>query len=333
MAASLKLPLIPAAFFGMVLGLSGLANAWRVGARIWQLPTVVGEALTFVSLAVWLVLIVLYALKWMVARDEALKEVAHPVQCCFIGLVGVATMLVAGGLLPYSRIGAETIFLLGAVYTLAFSVWRTGGLWQGERDIATTTAVLYLPSVAGSFVTAIVGAALGFPEWAQLFFGAGFFAWLAIESALLHRLLTGPALAPPLRPTLGIQLAPPAVGALAYISVTKGSPDMLVHAMIGYGLLQALIMLRLLPWIAKEGFSPAYWAFTFGATALATAPMRLVERGDVGPVTQLAPMLFVVANLVVALIALATIWMIANRRLAIGWVELADRDAGAVGQG
>jgi tellurite resistance protein len=332
MATSLKLPLIPAAFFGTVLGLSGLANAWRVGARIWQLPSLVGEILTFVTLAVWLMLIVLYALKWLVAREEALKEVAHPVQCCFIGLVGVATMLVAGGLLPYSRIGAETIFLLGAAYTLAFSVWRTGGLWQGERDIATTTAVLYLPSVAGSFVTAIVGAALGFPQWAQLFFGAGFFAWLAIESALLHRLLTGSALAPALRPTLGIQLAPPVVGALAYISVTQGPPDMLVHAMIGYGLLQALIMLRLLPWIVKEGFSPAYWAFTFGATALATAPMRLVERGDVGPVTQLAPILFVAANIVVALVALATIWLIASRKLVIGWVELANRDAGAVGR-
>lgn len=332
MATSLKLPLIPAAFFGTVLGLSGLANAWRVAARIWQLPSLVGEILTFVTLAVWLVLIVLYALKWMVAREEAFKEVAHPVQCCFIGLVGVATMLVAGGLLPYSRIGAETLFLLGAAYTLGFSVWRTGGLWQGERDIATTTAVLYLPSVAGSFVTAIVGAALGFPQWAQLFFGAGFFAWLAIESALLHRLLTGPALAPALRPTLGIQLAPPVVGALAYISVTQGPPDMLVHAMIGYGLLQALILLRLLPWIMKEGFSPAYWAFTFGATALATAPMRLVERGDVGPVTQLAPILFVAANIVVGLVALATIWLIASRKLTIGWVELANRDAGAVGR-
>ncbi len=332
MAASLKLPLVPASFFGMVLGLSGLANAWRVGARIWHLPVLIGEFLTFIALAVWLVLIVLYALKWMVAREEAFKEVAHSVQCCFIGLVGVATMLVAGGLLPYSSIGAETIFLIGAVYTLAFSVWRTGGLWQGERDIATTTAVLYLPNVAGSFVTAIVGAALGFPQWAQLFFGAGFFAWLAIESALLHRLLTGPALAAPLRPTLGIQLAPPAVGALAYISATQSPPDMLVHAMIGYGLLQALIMLRLLPWIMKEGFSPAYWAFTFGATALATAPMRLVERGDVGPVTQLAPILFVAANIVVGLVALATIWLIANRKLVIGWVELADRDVGAVGQ-
>ncbi|UWU22689.1 dicarboxylate transporter/tellurite-resistance protein TehA [Rhizobium sp. CB3060] len=316
----------------MVLGLSGLANAWRVAARVWQLPAAIGETITFVSIAVWAVLIVLYVLKWAVAREEASREVVHPVQCCFIGLVGVATMLVAGGLLPYSRVGAESLFILGALYTLAFSVWRTGGLWQGGRDVTTTTAVLYLPSVAGSFVTASVAAALGFPDWGQLFFGAGFFAWLAIESALLHRLLTAPALSSPLRPTLGVQLAPPAVGAIAYISVTQGAPDLIVHAMIGYGILQALIMLRLLPWITKEAFSPAYWAFTFGATALATAPLRLIERGDIGPVAQLAPILFIAANIAVGLIAFATIWLIANRKLTIGWVELSRQDTGALGQ-
>ncbi len=327
MSASLKLPLVPASFFGIVLGLSGLANAWRVGARIWQLPSMVGETLTFVSFAVWLLLIVLFSLKWIMAREEALKEVAHPVQCCFIGLLGVTTMLTAGGLLPYSRIGAETIFLVGAAFTLAFSVWRTGGLWHGERDIAATTAVLYLPSGAGFFVTAIVSAALGFPDWAQLFFGAGFFSWLAIESALLHRLLTGPALPPPLRPTLGIQLAPPTVGALAYMSVMQGPADTLVHAMIGYGLLQALILLRLLPWLMKDSFSPGYWAFTFGATALATAPMRLIERGDTGPMVKLAPILFIAANIVVILVAAATIWLIANRKLVIGWAEFTDSSA------
>ncbi len=149
----------------------------------------------------------------------------------------------------------------------------------------------------------------------------------------MHRLLTGPALSPPLRPTLGIQLAPPTVGALAYISVTQGPADTLVHAMIGYGLLQALILLRLLPWITKEPFSLAYWAFTFGATALATAPMRLIERGDTGPVVQLAPILFIAANIVVVLVAAATIWLIVSRKLVIGWMDLPHRDAGAVGQG
>ena len=330
MSASLKLPLVPASFFAVILGLSGLANAWRVGARIWQLPVVVGEVLTFISLAVWLLLITLFLLKWIMAREEAFKEVANPVQCCFIALIGVSTMLIAGGLLPYSRIGAETVFLAGAAFTLAFSIWRTGGLWHGERDIAATTAVLYLPSGAGFFVTAIVGAALGFPEWAQFFFGAGFFSWLAIESALLHRLLTGPAFPPPLRPTLGIQLAPPTVGALAYMSAMPGPADTLVHAMIGYGLLQALILLRLLPWLMKDSFSPAYWSFTFGATALATAPMRLIERGDTGPVVQIAPILFIAANIIVILVAAATIWLIANRKLVIGWAEFTD--SGAVGR-
>ncbi|MDE1995435.1 MAG: dicarboxylate transporter/tellurite-resistance protein TehA [Rhizobiaceae bacterium] len=332
MSAPLKLPLVPAAYFGMVLGLAGLGGSWRAATRVWQLPSAIGEAIVFLSVAVWAVLLVLYILKWAVAREEALKEVAHPVQCCFIGLVGVATMLVAGGLLPYSRVGAETLFALGAVYTLAFAVWRTGGLWQGERDVAMTTAVLYLPTVAGSFVTAAVAAALGFPDWGQLFFGVGFFAWLAIESALLHRLLTATPLPPALRPTLGVQLAPPVVGAVAYISVTQGPPDILVHAMVGYGILQALIMLRLLPWIMKESFAPSYWAFTFGATALATAPLRLIERGDTGPVAQLAPILFAAANIVVGLIALGTIWLIATGKLTIGWVEISRRDTGTVGQ-
>src|SRR5258708_7184042 len=39
------------------------------------------------------------------------KTVAHPVQCCFIGLIGVATMLVAGGILPFSRSIAEILFV------------------------------------------------------------------------------------------------------------------------------------------------------------------------------------------------------------------------------
>jgi len=64
---------------------------------------------------------------------------------------------------------------------------------------------------------------------------------------LLHRLYTVASMPAPLRPTLGIQLAPPTVGGVAYLSVTTGTPDMLAHAMLGYGLLQALLLLRLLP--------------------------------------------------------------------------------------
>ena len=302
-----SLPIVPASFFGIVLGLAGLGGSWRAAHSVWQLPAIIGEAIMLLAAAAWAVLVTLYVTKWLLARDVALAELHHPIQCCFVGLVGVAAMLVAMGALPYARPLAITLFVLGAGFTFGFALWRTGLLWQGERDTGTTTPVLYLPAVAGSFVAAAGVAAFGHRDWAQLFFGAGLFSWLAIESVLLHRFYTGVEMPPPLRPTLGIQLAPPAVGSVAYLGASGGTPDLFVHALLGYGLLQALLLLRLLPWIMRQPFSPSYWAFTFGATSLAAAPLRLMEQNGSGAITWLAPPLFVCANVVVAVIGVATL--------------------------
>jgi tellurite resistance protein len=175
--------------------------------------------------------------------------------------------------------------------------------------------VLYLPTVAGSFVAGIVAAGLGFPDLGQYAFGAGLFSWLAVESILLNRMYNSPSMTSALRPTLGIQLAPPVVGAVTLISVAPDAPVIFAHMMIGYGVLQCLVLLRLLPWIAKDPFTASYWAFTFGATAMATAPIRLVGHGDQGVVTVLAPILFVLANVIVGVVAVGTVWRLAQGRL------------------
>ena len=311
----IKVPVVPASFFGMVIGLAGLGAAWRWAHQVWGLPAIVGEAIIWLSIAVWAGLTILYVAKWFVARDDASAEVADPVQCCFVGLIGVATMLVAYGIEPYSPALAVILYTAGAAVAVGFAVWRTGGLWQGEREHAATTAVLYLPTVAGSFVTAIAAAALGYADWGEVIFGGGLFSWLAIESVLLGRMLTGPELAAALRPTLGIQLAPAPVGAVAYLSVTHGPPDVFAHALVGYGLLQSLILLRLLPWIGAGGFTPSYWAFTFGITALATAPLKLLARGDSGAIADLAGILFAAANLAVAAVMIGTVLLAMRGKL------------------
>lgn len=310
-----RLPLVPASFFGIVLGVAGLGNTWRASSALWPLPTEIGETLELAAALIWFVLILLYCAKWIVAPREAIAEAENPIQCCFVGLIGVATMLVALGAHPYMPGAAEILFGLGAAFALIFALWRTGVLWRGGRDVGATTPVLYLPAVAGSFVTAIAAGTFGYADWGQLAFGAGFFTWLAIESVLLHRLYTAPTLPEPLRPTLGIQLAPPAVGSLAYLSVTSGAPDMLSYAMFGYALFQTLLLLRLLPWIMKQPFAGSYWAFTFGVTALATSALRMVARGDNGAVALLAPYLFFFANIVVGLVAIGTLWLLLRGRL------------------
>jgi tellurite resistance protein len=259
--------------------------------------------------------LVLFTAKWVLASEAAQAEARDPVQCCFIGLAGVATILVSVAAIRWSGAPALALFAIGTAFTLVFGVWQTGRLWQGSRDPAMSTPVLYLPTVAGGFVAASGAAAHGFPVVAQLAFGAGFFSWLAIESVLVHRLYTGDPLATALRPTLGIQLAPPAVGAVAAFVVLGEAGRPLVAAMTGYALLQALVLLRLLPWIRRQPFVAGYWGFAFGATALATAMLSLAETGGDDGARVLAAVIFGAANIVIGAVIIGTLRLAWQGRL------------------
>jgi tellurite resistance protein len=58
-----SLPVIPAAFFGMVLGLAGLGAAWRAAQGVWGLPAPNGEGIYLLAGLVWVALISLFAAK------------------------------------------------------------------------------------------------------------------------------------------------------------------------------------------------------------------------------------------------------------------------------
>jgi tellurite resistance protein len=306
---------IPAAFFGMPLGIIALGIAWRGAAGIWPVPQQIASGLIWLGSAIWLLLFLAYIAKWIWQWSSAQTEFGHPVQCCFIGLAGVVASLVSIGLADQVPRVAFSLFVLGAAWTLVFALYRTGRLWMGDRKPEETTPVLYLPTVAGGFVTASAASVFGFTELAQLAFGAGLFAWFAIESVIIHRLYTAAPMLPSLRPTLGIQLAPPAVAAVAYLNVGGGTPDLIAHALIGYAILQGLILLRMSPWLRAAGVTPAWWAFSFGAAALPTAAIKLVAHGDNGLIATLAPCLFVIGNIVIAALMLMTVYLLIAGRL------------------
>jgi tellurite resistance protein len=306
---------VPAGFFGIVLGLAGLGSGWRLASHIWNVTPFIGEAVSLLAAAVWLLLMILYVAKWIWLRAEALAEFHHPVLCCFVGIVPVTTALVGWAIRSYWYLPAVVLAGVGVVGQLIFGVYRTGALWKGGRDHSTTTPILYLPTVAGSFVSALVLSAFGHSSWAVPFFGAGLLSWLAIESVLLHRLYVVSELPPPLRPTLGIQLAPPAVGCAAYFSIAPGPPDLFAQGLIGYALFQALVLIRLLPWIARQPFTASYWAFSFGVSALGLDMLRCVERGDTGPLAIAAPYVFAIANVIIGALAAGTLLQMLHGKL------------------
>lgn len=247
---------IPVGFFGIAVGALALANLWRVAIKVWHLPAEIGPLMTVVALAVWLVVLVAYGHKWLTNADEARAEMQHPVQSSFAALVPVSSLLAAQLLQPYAHTLALAIFAVAMVVQLALGVYLHGRLWQGGRKPELTTPAMYLPSVASSFVAGTAAASFGFHQLGVLFFGAGLFSWLAIESMLLHRASVLEPLPAALRPVLGIQLAPPVVGGVTYLSLTSGTPDLFALMLLGYGLYQAVMLLRLLPWIRQQAFVP-----------------------------------------------------------------------------
>ena len=294
---------IPVSFFGIAVGALAWGHAWRVATQVWALPPLLAQLAAAVGLLIWLTVLLAYGLKWWQQRQAARLELDHPVLSAMAALGPVSTLLAAMTLQPWVPELAWALFGLALGAQLLLGLWLVGRFWQGGRAAETINAAVYLPAVAQNFVAATASATLGWTTLGTLFFGAGVFSWLALQPLVLGRAATLAPLAPAQRPLQGIELAPPVVGGLSYLALTSGPPDLLAKMLLGYGLYQGLLALRLLPWTRQAGFAPTYWAFSFGVMALATMALRFLERAPQEQLWQyLAPLAFAVANGVMALL-------------------------------
>ncbi len=306
--------IVPAALFGIVLGLGGLGSAWRIATRLWPLPAAVGEALVLLAAAIWAVLLAMFARKWLSARAVAQREADDPVLAFSIGIVPMATMLVGVALKPYHQLLGWAIFIAGLVAGVLYAASLMGKSWQGGRASTASTPLMYLTPVGAGFLGAMGAGAYGQSDLAAFLWGAGAISWIIIEAAVLQRLMSEP-LPVTLRATVGIQLAPPAVGCMSYLAFTAGPADLLAHALLGYALLQALIILRLSAWLREQPFGPGAWSYTFGLAALSVATLTMLERGQTGTMALLAPAIFIVANVAIGWIAVRTLMLALAGRL------------------
>lgn len=286
---------LPASMFGMVLGLAGMGQAWRVAARLWGTPPEMAEAVLLIAVLVWGGLLIAYIRQAFRHPARVREEFRHPVQGATPSLMGVSTLLIVLAVIPYSTMLAWVVAAAGLAWHMGFSLWHTGTLWQGGREAADTVPTLYLPTVGGNFTSAAALGALGHTDFGWMFLGIGIFSWLAWEPLIIRRLLYPGDLPIGQRPLLGIQFAPSAVCAMAWLVLAPGSTDHWILILLGYGLFQLLLGIRLWRWLGAQPFAPSYWSYTFGIAAATVSTLKLALSGL--PAAQLlAPPVFICAN-------------------------------------
>ncbi|HOS87486.1 MAG TPA: dicarboxylate transporter/tellurite-resistance protein TehA, partial [Burkholderiaceae bacterium] len=191
--------------------------------------------------------------------------------------------------------------------------WRVvADLSTGKTPPEWGTPALYLPTVPGGFVGAMAMEALGLHGWASLLMGMGLGAWALLEMRILNRLFAGP-LPLALRPTLGIEMAPAAVGALAASTLWPNLPADAVMVALGVASGPVLAVLTRWRYWSEVPFNVGFWSFSFPLAAFASTTVEAVRRGD-WPLS-VAVFAVAVASAVMAYLLARTLVLLVRGRL------------------
>ena len=305
---------LPVNYFAVALGTGALGAAWRTGASKGMAPGWVGESILAFNAVVWLVLVAVLVHAVVKYRAWVRSFWEHPARTCFFSLIPATTAQVGAALYPYAEVPALTLVVLGAVGQLYFASHRIAGTWRGGHAPEATSPVLYLPTVATNFATATAMGFVGWHDMAMLFFGAGLISWFSIEGAILSRLRTLTPLPQGERGIIGIQMAPPFVGGNAYLAANGGTVDWFFLVLTGYGILQLIFLMRLLPWVLEGGFSMSMWGFSFGMGSMVAGGIRLTAVGMLGFV---GPALTVAGTAFLIFLWAGTLYLAVKGRLLV----------------
>ena len=313
MTAQPWLARLPAGLFAIPVGLFGLAGAWRRGQGFeWSVAGPVATAVAAVAAAVLGVLLLLYAAKLVRHRAAVVAEFRHPVAGAVMATIPLSLLLAAVYYAESGHAGWLTLTLAALALQGVIALRVVRQLATGALPGAMVTPALYLPPVAGGLVGAMALGTQGYPGWAALLFGMGLAGWALLEVRVLNRLFEG-AMPEALRPTIGVELAPPAVATLAAGVVWPGLPGEVLIVGLGVAAGPVVAVAARYGWWGRVPFSLGFWSFSFPLAALAGATIEVVRRGGWPPVY--GGIALALATAAIAWLAVLTVRLAAQGRL------------------
>ena len=271
---------LPVGLFAIPVGLFALAGAWRrASAFEWEMATSVSNTLGLLAAVLLAILMALYAAKAFWRTASVAAEFTHPLMGSLLALIPISLMLFSVHFGQAHQLGWLVFTLLALTLQGVIALRVVGLLATGKLHAVAVTPALYLPPVAGGFVGALAMHTLAYPGWAGLLFGMGLASWALLEARVLNSLFEGP-LPEALRPTIGVELAPPSVATLVAASLWPALPGEVLIVGLGVSAGPLVAVMARWSWWSKVPFSIGFWSFSFPAAALAGAVIEVVRRGQ-----------------------------------------------------
>lgn len=300
---------LPVNLFASVMGLSGLALAWRLAHGSLGAPAVIGEAIGWFALLVFVLLSAGYLAKIARHPDAVRAEFNHPVAGNFFGTVAISVLLLSAVVEPYSAPVAQGIWAVGVVATLVLCFIAVSRLLKGQVDASLAVPALIVPCVATLDIPVTGGhMPMAWAGEVNLLAGAvGTVLALVLLTLIIGRLVHRDPLPPAMAPSLMILVAPFAVGFLAYGNLAGGI-DRFAGMLFYVGLFMFAVVA---PKVFRRGvpFTPGWWAISFPMAALANAALKYAEWRASGPLWAIAIVLLGALSIALAVLTARTVRM------------------------
>lgn len=305
---------LPVNLFASVMGLAGLALAWRLAHAKLGAPAWIGEAVGVAAIGVFLLLSLAYLAKLLRHPDAVHAEFHHPIVGNFFGTIVIAVLLLAAVVEPYSQLVASVTWTLGSLATFALCYIVVSRLLKGQVDASHAMPAWLIPCVATLDIV-VTGSHMPMawaPELNLLASAVGAVLALVLFSMIVSRLVHQQPLPPAMTPSLMILMAPFALGFLAYSSIV--GIDRFAALLFYFALFMFAVVV---PKLLRPGasFSTAWWAVGFPMAALVNAAIRYADFRQSAALEVLAIMLLAALSLVLAILAMRTIRIAVDGRL------------------
>lgn len=317
-----RLQYFPISFFAAVLGMTGTTIALQRAERFLGLPPGLSGILLVVSIAIFLVITVLYALKAARFPDAVKREFAHPVKINFFPTISISLLLFAIAFLRLNSDLSRVLWIVGAAIHLVFTIvilsaWKQRTTFQ----IQHANPVWFIP-VVGNIIVPIAGVEHAPAEVSWFFFSIGLIFWLVLLTVVLYRVIFYQPLAERLMPTLFILVAPPAIGFVSYLRLMEqeaGAPALDGFARILYyvALFIFLLLLAQLRQFVRLPFYISWWAYLFPTAAITIATILMASRTNMLFFQVLAYVLLAGLGALILMLLFRTAAAIVQRRICV----------------
>ncbi|PIN21675.1 hypothetical protein CDL12_05633 [Handroanthus impetiginosus] len=303
----------PITSFGICLGVSSQAIMWKslassTSTKFLHVSPDINLVLWIISVAVFLIVALIYALKIIFYFEAVRREYCHPIRVSFFFAPWITLLLLAIGVPPaVSQTLHESLWyiLMTPIFCLELKIY---GQWMsgGQRRLSKVANPSNHLSVVGNFVGALLGASMGLKEGPIFFFAVGLAHYVVLFVTLYQRLPTNATLPKELHPVFFLFVAAPSIASTAWARI-QGSFDYGSRIAYFIALFLYFSLAVRVNFFRGFRFSLAWWAYTLPMKAAAIATIRYTNVVTSAITKTLTMILCLAATLTVSAILVITI--------------------------